>query len=134
MGEITGLSGSYRVEVSGWGLNDAFFVEKTDLVWTRGEEKKLLLRHTLPNGAIIFVRTAAPGVSCDSVPVAYRVENVQPMNCAGQCEMRLLQLHPRSKESCTGDTASHVQERSVSNCEPKESSKQPEREEILHEA
>jgi len=134
MGETTGLSGSYRVEVSGWGLNDAFFVEKTDLVWTGGGKKKLLLRHALPNGAIIFVRLATPGVSCNSVPVAYRVENVQPMNCAGQCEMSLLQLHPRSKESCTDDTASEVQEHSASNCEPKESAKQPEDEEILHEA
>ena len=133
MDETTCLSGSYRVEVSGWGLNDAFFVEKTDLVWTRGGEKKLLLRHSLASGAIIFVRLAAPGVSCNSVPVAYRVENVEPMNCAGQCEMRLLQLHPRSKESCMGNTASEIQRHGVSNCEPKESSKQPEREEILHE-
>ena len=134
MGEITGLSGSYRVEVSGWDLNDAFFVEKTDLVWTRGGGKKLLLRHALPDGTVIFVRLAAPGVSCNSVPVVYRVENVQPMNCAGQCEMRLLQLHPRSKESCTDDIASEMVEHSASNCETKESSKQREHEEILDEA
>jgi hypothetical protein len=134
MGETTGFSGSYRVEVSGWGLNDVFFVEKTDLVWTGAEEKKLLLRHALPNGAIIFVRLVNPGISHNSVPVAYRVANVQPMNCAGQCEMRLLQLHPRSKESSRGDTASEMQERSASDCEPKESSKQTEDEKILHEA
>ena len=119
MGETTGFSGGYRVEVSGWGLNDVFFVEKTDLVWTRGEEKKLLLRHVLQNGAIIFVRLANPGVSRNSVPVAYRVENVQPINDAGQCEMSLLQLHPRSKESSTSQTASEevAEEDSNRTCE-----------------
>jgi hypothetical protein len=133
MDEIIGLSGSYRVEISGWDLNEEFFVEKTDLVWTRGGEKKLLSRHALPNGAIIFVRLATPGVSCNSVPVVYRVDNVQPMNSAGECEMRLLQLNPRGKESCTGDPASDKEEEdSAGNREPKEKSKQREHEEILH--
>ena len=121
MGEAAGPSGSYRVEVSGWGLNDVFFVEKTDLVWSRGGGKTLLLRQALTSGAIIFVRLAASGVPSNSLPVAYRVENVRPMNCSGQCEMRLLQLYPRSKESCPGAVASQVVEHAISNCEPKES-------------
>src|SRR5664280_1765844 len=123
MGEMSDPLGSYRVEVSGWGFDDSFFVEKTDLVWTRGGEKKLLLRQALPSGAIVFVRLTASVVSCDSVPVAYRVESVQPMNCAGQCELRLLQLHPRSKESCLDGIASELVEHSVSKCETNESSK-----------
>jgi hypothetical protein len=134
MGEIIDCSGSYRVEISGWGLNEEFFVEKTDLVWTREGEKKLLSRHALPNGANIFVRLVTPGVSCNSVPVIYRIENVQPMNCAGKCEMRLLQIHPRSKESRTGVSASEqVAVDSAGDHEAKERSKQREHEEILHE-
>src|ERR1700676_2243973 len=31
MVDIACLSGNYRIEVSGWSLNDTFFVEKTEL-------------------------------------------------------------------------------------------------------
>ncbi len=76
MPDAATLSGNYRIEVSGWGLNDAFFVEKTDLHWTECGEKKLLLRHALPDGAVIFVRLIAPETSFGSVPVAYQVERL----------------------------------------------------------
>src|SRR5260370_31892269 len=92
------LSGNYRIEVSGWDLNDAFFVEKTELHWTEGGEKKLLLHHALLDGAVIFVRLIAPETSFDSIPLAYQVACVQPMNSNGFCEMRLLRLLPRSKQ------------------------------------
>ena len=54
MVDTANLSGNYRIEVSGWGLNDAFFVEKTELQWTEGADKKLLLRHAVSEGAVIF--------------------------------------------------------------------------------
>ena len=43
------------------------------------------------------------------------------MDCNGQCEMRLLQLHPRSKAPIKGGTASDSIEDSSSAREPKES-------------
>src|SRR5258708_35221076 len=97
MSDTGDLSGNYRIEVSGCGLNVACFGEKTDLHWTAGGERKLRLHHVLPEDAVIFVRLIAPETSHSSVPVAYQVESVQPMNSSGVCEMRLRRLHPRSK-------------------------------------
>jgi hypothetical protein len=134
MADAATLSGNYRIEVSGWGLNDAFFVEKTDLHWTEGGEKKLLLRHALPDRAVIFVRLIAPETSFGSVPVAYQVECIQPMNSAGLCEMRLLRMQPRSKAHTRSEIASRAAEHSSKAYEPGESAIQSELEEVLHEA
>lgn len=128
------LSGNYRIEVSGWGLNDAFFVEKTELHWAEGEEKKLLLRHAVPEGAVIFVRLIAPESSFGSVPVAYQVESAQPMSSIGLCEMQLLRLQPRSRAHARREVASSAVEYSSKSHELKDSSLQSELEEVLHEA
>jgi hypothetical protein len=134
MDDKTSFPGNYRIEISGWGLNNLFFVEKTDLPWIEGEEKKLRLHHALPDGAIIFVRLIAPENSYSSVPVAYQAENVQPMNSEGLCEMRLLQLRPRSRAHARNEVASRSAESSSKPHGQKESSAQPENEEVLHEA
>ena len=134
MGDPATLSGNYQIEVSGWGLDDAFFVERTDLLWAEGGEKKLLLHRALSDGAIIFVRLLALETPFGSVPVAYQVERVQPMNSSGLCEMRLSQLHPRSRPHHRSEIASLSTEPSSKGCEPKESSIQAELEEVLREA
>jgi hypothetical protein len=134
MGDTATSQGNYRIEVSGWGLNDVFFVEKSDLIWTDGGEKRLLLHHALSEGAVIFVRLMTPETSYGSVPVAYQVENVQHMNSAGLCEMRLLQVHPRSKAHTRSNFASLSAEYSSKPEEPMESSIELELEEVLHEA
>ena len=134
MSDTGDLSGNYRIEVSGWGLNDAFFVEKTDLHWTECGERKLMLHHALPEGAVIFARLMAPETSYGSVPVAYQVEGVQPMNSNGLCEMRLRRLHPRSKAHTWDRIASLSEEYSSNKYERKQSSIEPELEEVLHEA
>ena len=134
MGDTTDFSDNYRIEVSGWDLGDVFFVEKTDLIWTESGEKKLLLRRALPEGAVIFVRLIAPETPYSSVPVAYLVENVQPMNSTGLCEMRILLLHPRSKAHVTNRVASRSPQNASKVSEPKENLNQPEAEEVLHEA
>lgn len=131
--DTTSSSDNYRIEVSGWGLNDAFFVEKTDLHWTAGGDKKLLLHHAVSEGAVLFVRLLAPEVSFGSVPVAYQVESIQPMNSNGLCEMRLLQLHPRTRTG-GGEVASSSLQHSSNVREPMKSTFEPELEEVLHEA
>jgi hypothetical protein len=133
MGDPATLSGNYQIEVSGWGLDDAFFVEKTDLLWAEGGEKKLLLHRTLTDGNIIFVRLLAPETPFGSVPVAYQVERVQPMNSSGLCEMRLVRLQPRSRAHVRSEVASPSANSSSKACEPKESSIQSELEEVLRE-
>ena len=134
MAHTDDLSGNYRIEVSGWGLNDAFFVEKTELSWAEGGDKKLLLHHALLEGAIIFIRLVAPENLYGSVPVAYQVGGVQPMNCNGLCEMRLLRLQPRSRERAKNENASPSADSSSKAYEPKQTSIRSELEEVLHEA
>ena len=133
-GRYSTLAGNYRIEVSGWGLNDAFFVEQTNLHWTGRGERKLTLHHALAEGAAIFVRLMAPETSHGSVPVAYQVEGVQPLNSNGLCEMRLRRLHPRSKAHTWDGIASLSAEYSSNTYEKKQSSIEPALEEVHHEA
>jgi hypothetical protein len=125
---------NYRIEVSGWGLNDVFFVEETELLWAEGGEKKLFLRHAPSEGAVIFIRLIAPETSCGAVPVTYRVDSVQPKNSMGLCEMRLARLYSRSRANKGSDVASPCEDFSSKGCGRKESSLEPEFEEVLHEA
>jgi len=129
--DTTSSSDNYRIEVSGWDLNDAFFVEKTDLHWTTGGDKKLLLHHAVPEGAVVFVRLLAPENSLGTVPVAYQVESIQPMNSNGLCEMRLFQLHPRTRTGRGVEIASSSLQYSSNDREPKKSTFEPELEEVL---
>jgi hypothetical protein len=131
MADIFNFPNIYRIEVSGWGLDNCFFVEKTDLLWSPSGNKQVLLHRALPERAMIFVRLLGSESMKCSVPVAYQVEDVGPMDRNGQCEMRLLQLQPRSKAPYTGGSASYRTEDSTSACESRESSIQPDREEIL---
>jgi len=126
--------GSYRIEVSGWGLDACFFAEKTDLLWTDGNDKKLLLRHAQPDRAMVFIRLLADGASGDSVPVPYQVENLQPMNRIGLCEMRLLALHPRGKTPEVDETAPQLVTVPTRGDDAGRDSPMVELEEILHEA
>ena len=97
-------------------------------------KRSYLLHRALSDGAIIFVRLLALETPFGSVPVAYQVERVQPMNSSGLCEMRLSQLHPRSRPHHRSEIASPSAEPSSKACEPKESSIQAELEEVLREA
>jgi hypothetical protein len=124
---------TYRIEASGWDLNDEFFVEKTDLFWDRFGGKKQLLHHTLSSGAVVFIRLAGHEVLEGSAPLIYQVEKAEPIDSNGQCEMQLRQLHAVSKEPNRHDTASDVSENTF-NRNLKESSIHLEREEVLHEA
>jgi hypothetical protein len=128
--------GNYRIEVSGWGPDDSFFVEKTELRWSPSGDKQVVLRRALTEGAMIFVRLLGSQSMKGSVPVAYQVNGIQPMNCEGLCEMQLRQMQPRSKAAYsqapnTSGSASYIPEDSFSAREPRESSIQLEPEEIL---
>lgn len=123
--------GNYRVEVSGWGLDDVFFVEKTELLWSQTGDKYVLLHRALHEGAMIFVRLLDSDSTKGSVPVAYQVNRVRAMDCNGQCEMRLQPLHPRSKAPNAEVTASYVPEDSIDACAPRDCSTEQKPEEIL---
>ena len=131
MGNSFNSPGDYRIEISGWGLDNGFFAERTDLLWTADGEKRVQLHRALPEGAIVFVRLLASEPSNGTVPVAYQVHDVVPMDCNGRCQMRLAQMHPRSKESSTREIASKLVEDLRSVCDTRETGTELQLEEIL---
>jgi hypothetical protein len=69
----------YRVEVSGWDDNKAFFVENSELEWTEESGKQITLNRDLNDSAVVFLRLLQPisPISNDrSRPVAYEAELV----------------------------------------------------------
>jgi hypothetical protein len=105
MGNSYNSSGDYRIEISGWGLDN-----RTELLWAANGDKQVQVHRALPEGAVVFVRLLASEPSAGTVPVAYRVQSIVPMDCNGRCQMRLAQLHPRAQESPAVKTASKESE------------------------
>ena len=87
----------YRVEVSGWDKNQAFFVEKSELEWNEESGKQIALNHTVPDGAVIFLRLLQPISTDRSHPVAYEAEFVS-VTPDGQHQFRLHPACPRTGE------------------------------------
>ena len=121
----------FRIEISGWGLDNCFFAERTDLLWAADGSKHVQLHRALPVGATVFVRLLSSEPSNGSIPVAYRVEEVVPMDCNGRCRMRLEQLRSRSKESLGWKNASNVTEDSKTECDVQEFGNELQHQEIL---
>jgi hypothetical protein len=91
--------GLYRVEVSGWDKNQAFFVEKSDLEWTENSGKRVVLSHELPDRAVVFVRLLRMLSADRSHSVPYEVEFVA-VTPEGQRQFRLRAVRPRAVEGC----------------------------------
>jgi hypothetical protein len=91
------LTGLYRVEVSGWDKNQAFFVEKSELEWNEESGKRVALTHAVPDGAVIFLRLLPSLSSERSHPVPYEAELVAETP-EGQQEFRLHPVSPRTME------------------------------------
>jgi hypothetical protein len=117
MGNSFQYPGDYRIEISGWGLDCTFFVERTDLLWTADGEKQVRLHRALPEGAMVFIRLLTSEPSAGVVPVAYRVHGAEPMDRNGRCQLRLVQIHPRTKESPAVENASKSLEDSPTVCD-----------------
>lgn len=84
----------YRVEVSGWDENQAFFVEKSDLAWDDFAGKHISLQRMLPDGAMVFIRMLQPQGLDQSPPIVYKVEFIG-CDPDGQHQFRLNAVHPR---------------------------------------
>jgi hypothetical protein len=86
---------SYRVETSGWDVDENFFVEKTDLNWKQ-EEKTIHLLHAIRKGTVVFVRLIGIDAPENSVPVAYQAAEVT-YRMQQRCYLvSLLQMLPRT--------------------------------------
>jgi hypothetical protein len=123
MGNSNNVGGDYRIEISGWGLDNSFFTEGTELLWASDGEKQVQVHRALAEGSIVFVRLLSFEPTNGSVPVAYQVEDVGPMDRNGRCLMKLAQLHPRSRQSRGPEHASKEMEGEIkgrSRCEANE--------------
>ena len=89
---------SYRVETSGWDVNENFFVEKTGLDWTE-DEKTVQLRHPVRIGTVVFVRLIGRGDQEQSVPVAYQAASVTYRIHERCYDVSLMQMLPRMQAS-----------------------------------
>lgn len=68
------ITGLYRVEVSGWDKNEAFFVEKSEMEWNEGSGKRVKLSNAVPDGAVIFLRWVPSLSAAPAPPVPYEAE------------------------------------------------------------
>jgi hypothetical protein len=84
---------SYLIEISGWDLDENFFVENADLEWSESE-KKVLLQHALRKGALVFVRLLGESKRAGEYPLAYQILDVKFQQQAGAYETLLAQMHP----------------------------------------
>ena len=84
----------YRVEISGWDVNEQFFVERVGLEWGQGEHKKVLLRKRVRPGALIFIRLLDNSSPSRTFPVAYRTREVREREASELYELTLNQVWP----------------------------------------
>ncbi len=84
----------YRVEVSGWDNNKAFFVENSELEWSEESGKQVTLRRTLSDGAVVFLRLLQPMSTDRPNPVAYQAELVSSTE-RGHQQFRLRPISSR---------------------------------------
>jgi hypothetical protein len=85
---------SYRVEVSGWNVRGAFFVEKAILQWTDAGEKSVELLSRLHKSCVVFVRLIHAESGRANFPVAYRVLSIASEDSEGRGCVQLSQLRP----------------------------------------
>jgi hypothetical protein len=85
----------YRVEVSGWDATENFFVEKTVLNWSDEERKEIMLRSSLREGCVVFMRLLQPMNNGTNFPLPYQAVRVLSKDANGQSRVRLAQLRPR---------------------------------------
>ena len=91
------IAGLYRVEVSGWDQNQAFFVEKSDLEWNEDSGKLVVLRNAVPDRALVFLRLLQ-SLSDRSHPVPYEAE-FAAITAEGQQQFRLHSVSPRTVDT-----------------------------------
>jgi len=82
----------YAVEVSGWDHNVDFFVEKTWIEEGPGGHKRVALRNRLREGSVVFIGPVDRGNHLQAFPVAYRAEQVGPLNAHGLQAVNLERL------------------------------------------
>jgi len=99
---------SYPVEMSGWDVDENFFVEETDLEWTE-DEKTVHLQLPVRNGTVVFLRLMGIDSQENAFPVAYRATDVRYRTEERRWDVSLMQMMPRALNDASAET-SHKQE------------------------
>ena len=81
------VTNSYRVEVSGWDDNKAFFVENSELEWTDDSGKQVTLSCGLADRAVVFAADGE-GLHRLQVVLVARAAGGTPRVCARVFERR----------------------------------------------
>lgn len=101
---------AYQVEVSGWDVDESFFVEKTSLELSEHGERIVSLHHPLRVGLLVFLRLIDSRIRRPAVPVPYRVLSVTPADDLELSNVVLQKLrHPRSKDDKVADSNEGVE-------------------------
>jgi|ERR1700688_3282176 hypothetical protein len=88
-------SSGYRVEVSGWDAAETFFVEKTVLDWEGEGKKEIVVRRSLREGCVVFVRLLQPITTGITFPIAYQTRIITDKDSNGRTRVGLERLRPR---------------------------------------
>jgi hypothetical protein len=88
----------YPIEISGWNVDGEFFVERAELRWNDLGEKRISLRETVRDGAVVFARLMSGNTGSPAVPIPYQAELVPDQRSRGTIEMKLVPCQPRSGE------------------------------------
>ncbi|GAC1618957.1 MAG: hypothetical protein NVS9B13_07530 [Candidatus Acidiferrum sp.] len=88
------ITAAYRVEVSGWDLNETFFVENSAVCWDESAGKQVALNHMVDAGSMLFVRLLLPATAERTYPVAYVTEYLGKVG-GRQYQFRLRQMCTR---------------------------------------
>lgn len=87
----------YAIEISGWNLNEQFFVEQSELVW-ESKAQKVTLKQPLQEGTLVFIRLSGNGVDSlqsDAMPIPYEVSRVNHLAEKRVYQVELIRMKPK---------------------------------------
>lgn len=97
LAEMHSIPRLHRVEISGWDMDELFFVEKAEISWDESsEDMRVKLSRPLRKGTVIFLRRLQVAMMERACPLAYSVEPLMADE-SGVCQYRLTQVHSRTR-------------------------------------
>ncbi len=93
---------SIPVEVSGWDLDENFYVEQALLSRSPEGRERITLCSRLRIGSLLFLRMSPESSPNRAVPIPCEVIRLKPANSVGGSEAEIVRRHPR--EALRGDS------------------------------
>jgi hypothetical protein len=96
----------YSVEVSGWNVENRFFVERTSLYMGQPGTKTVVLHSDLRSGLLVFIRLLSTTFAGKRYPKVYRVQAAELPDHAGFSRVHLAASEPGSELEYDATSAS----------------------------